>query len=402
MADHINRLTAQGAKNITKPGRHADGGNLYLNVTATGARSWVFLYRYGGKQREKGLGSATPGQVSLAKAREKAVAARQALAEGRDPLAILEPSKIPTFGEAADEYVEVKQPEWRNDKHAAQWRMTLQKYAAPLRPLPVDAITTEHVLACLKPIWTKRPETASRVRGRIESVLSGQIAKGNRAARNPAAWRGHLDQLLPKRQMLSRGHHAAMPIDDVPGFIERLSAVPGVSARCLEFAILTAARTGEAIGATWCEIDFERRLWIVPAHRMKAQREHRVPLSDRALAILSELAAARQGEFVFPSDRSLKPLSNMALSMVLRRMGIMDATTHGFRSAFRDWSAERTSFPHELSEMALAHAIENKTEKAYRRGDLLEKRRQLMTAWARFCASGSGSGKVVSLLGQVH
>jgi integrase len=397
MTDRINRLTARGAKNITKPGRHADGGNLYLNVTATGARSWIFLYRFGGKQREKGLGSATPGQVSLAKAREKAAVARQALAEGRDPLAIREPSKIPTFGEAADEYIEAKQPEWRNAKHAAQWRMTLQKYAAPLRPLSVDAITTEHVLGCLKPLWTKRPETASRLRGRIESILSAQIVQGNRVGPNPAAWRGHLDQLLPRRQVLSRGHHAAMPIDDVPGFIERLPSVPGISARCLEFAILTAARTGEAIGAKWGEIDFERRLWIVPAHRMKAQREHRIPLSDRALAILSEMAAARVGDFIFPGDRPRKPLSNMALSMVLRRMGIKDATTHGFRSAFRDWSAERTSFPHELAEMALAHAIESKTEKAYRRGDLLEKRRQLMTAWARFCASGSASGKVVSL-----
>lgn len=386
MATRINRLTAQEAKNITKPGRHADGGNLYLNVTATGARSWVFLYRFGRRQRETGLGSAAPRHVSLAQAREKAAKARQLLAEGRDPLAILEPSKIPTFGEAAHEYIEAKQSEWRNAKHAAQWRMTLTKYAASLRPLPIDAITTERVLGCLKPLWSKRP--------------SAQIAKGNRSGPNPAAWRGHLDRLLAKRQMLSRGHHAAMPVDDVPGFLVRLSAVPGVSARCLEFTILTAARTGEAIGATWGEIDVERRLWIVPAHRMKAQREHRVPLSDRALVILSEMEAARQGEFVFLGNRARKPLSNMALSMVLRRMGIKDATAHGFRSAFRDWSAERTSFPHELSEMALAHAIKSKTEKAYRRGDLLDKRRQLMTAWGRFCASGSAASKVVNFRGQ--
>ena len=348
MAIRINRLTDREAKNITKPGRHADGGNLYLNVTPTGARSWVFLYRFGGKQREKGLGSAAPRHVSLAKAREKAAAARQALAEGRDPLAILEPSKIPTFGEAADEYIDAKQAEWRNAKHAAQWRMTLTKYAAPLRSLPVDAITTEHVLGCLKPLWAMRPETASRVRGRIESVLSAQIAKGNRQGPNPAAWRGHLDQLLPKRQTLSRGHHAAMPIDEVPGFMERLSAVPDMSARCLEFAILTAARTGEAIGARWAEIDFERRLWTVPAHRMKAQREHRVPLSERALAILSEMATARQGEFVFPSDRSLKPLSNMALSMVLRRMGVKTrrrtVSDRHFATGAQSARPSRTSF----------------------------------------------------------
>ena len=212
---------------------------------------------------------------------------------------ILEPSKIPTFGEAADEYIEAKQSEWRNAKHAAQWRMTLTKYAASLRPLPIDAITTERVLGCLKPLWSKRPETASRLRGRIESILSAQIAKGNRSGPNPAAWRGHLDRLLAKRQMLSRGHHAAMPVDDVPGFLVRLSAVPGVSARCLEFTILTAARTGEAIGATWDEIDVERRLWIVPAHRMKAQREHRVPLSDRALVILSEMGRRGKASLCF-------------------------------------------------------------------------------------------------------
>jgi hypothetical protein len=233
MVARINRLTAQEAKNITKPGRHADGGNLYLNVTVSGARSWVFLYRFGGKQREKGLGSAAPGQVSLAQAREKAATARQALAERRDPLAVLGASKTPTFGEAADEYIEAKQSEWRNAKHAAQWLMTLRTYAASLRQLPVDAITTERVLACLKPLWTKRPETASRLRGRIESVLSGQIATGNRPGPNPAAWRGHLDQLLPKRQRLTRGHHAAMPIDEVPGFIERLSAISGISSAAL-------------------------------------------------------------------------------------------------------------------------------------------------------------------------
>jgi integrase len=370
-------------------GRHADGGNLYLNVTATGARSWVFLYRFGRRQRETGLGSAAPRHVSLAQAREKAAKARQLLAEGRDPLAILEPSKIPTFGEAADEYIEAKQSEWRNAKHAAQWRMTLTKYAASLR-LPF-AICALRMLSIL-------PRRREAVSGRL--LQRGFRHPKTRSGPNPAAWRGHLDRLLAKRQILSRGHHAAMPVDDVPGFLVRLSAVPGVSARCLEFTILTAARTGEAIGATWGEIDVERRLWIVPAHRMKAQREHRVPLSDRALVILSEMEAARQGEFVFLGNRARKPLSNMALSMVLRRMGIKDATAHGFRSAFRDWSAERTSFPHELSEMALAHAIKSKTEKAYRRGDLLDKRRQLMTAWGRFCASGSAASKVVNFRGQ--
>ena len=291
-----------------------------MNVTATGARSWVFLYRFGRRQRETGLGSAAPRHVSLAQAREKAAKARQLLAEGRDPL---DPRALQNSDvrRSSRQYIEAKQSEWRNAKHAAQWRMTLTKYAASLRPLPIDANTTERVLGCLKPLWSKRPETASRLRGRIESILSAQIAKGNRSGPNPAAWRGHLDRLLAKRQMLLSRAPCGNARQRRSRLLVRLSAVPGVSARCLEFTILTAARTGEAIGATWDEIDVERRLWIVPAHRMKAQREHRVPLSDRALVILSEMEAARQGEFVFLGNRARKPLSNMALSMVLRRMG---------------------------------------------------------------------------------
>ena len=395
MGSRVYRLNARVAQTITAPGRHADGGNLYLNVTATGARSWVLLYKLGGRQREMGLGSAR--DVPLARARELAASYRQALAGGRDPLMVRNAGKRITFGEASDQYIDAMSSQWRNPKHVAQWRMTLREYAGPIRAIPVDAVTTEDVLGVLKPIWTTKPETAGRVRGRIERVLDWAAVKKLRSGENPARWRGHLDHLLPKRQRLSR-HHRAMPIDDVPVFMERLAEAPGLAARGLGFLILTAARSNEVLGARWPEIDFARRLWTIPAARMKATREHRVPLPDRAVAILREMAAARQSEFVFQGDKPKRPLSTMAFAMLLRRMGV-DATTHGFRSSFKDWATERTSFPHELSEMALAHAIKDKTEAAYRRGDLLEKRRQLMTAWARFCASGSAAGKVVTLRG---
>jgi integrase len=244
-------------------------------------------------------------------------------------------------------------PQWRNPKHVAQWKMTLREYAGPIRHIGLENISTEDVLRVLKPIWTAKSETASRVRGRVEAVLNWASAKKLRSGENPARWRGHLDQLLPKRQRLSRGHHAAMATDDLPDFMETLTASSSVSPRGLEFLILTVARTSEVIGLRWPEIDFERRLWTVPAERMKAAREHRVPLSDHALAILSDMAAARCSEFVFPGEKPGRPLSIMAFDMTLRRMGV-SATVHGFRSTFRDWASERTSFPHEVCEMALA------------------------------------------------
>ncbi|MDB5650964.1 MAG: integrase [Hyphomicrobiales bacterium] len=397
MAAQINRLSARAVQTLAKPGRHADGGNLYLNVTKTGARSWVFFYKVAGRQREMGLGTAR--DISLAKARELAAACRQLLADGKDPLTCRDAPDALTFGQCADQFIETMEPSWRNEKHRAQWRMTLKEYAGPLRATGVDAIATDDVLKVLKPIWLTKPETASRVRGRIEAVLDWARAREMRKGENPARWRGHLDHLLPKRTTLSRGHHAALAIDDLPKFMEKLAASTGISPRALGFAILTAARSGEVLAATWDEIDFAKKVWTVPAVRMKAGREHRVPLSEPALAILQSLHDVRIGQFIFPGQIRTKHLSSMSLAMTLRRMQV-EVTVHGFRSTFRDWASERTSFPHETCEMALAHAVSNKVEAAYRRGDLFEKRVSLMHAWGQFCTSGAAKDNVVTLAGR--
>jgi len=382
MASRINRLSARKVQTINKPGRHADGGNLYLNVTSSGARSWVFLYTFDGRQREMGLGSLH--NVPLAQARELAAACRLALAAGRAPRTVRAQSKPTTFGDMADELIASMEKSWRNAKHRAQWRMTLSVYAAPLRKKSIDKITTEDVLQVLKGLWHEKPETASRLRGRIEAVLNAAKAKGLRSGENPARWRGHLDSLLPKRSALTRTHHAALERDKLPGFLEKLREQNGISAKALEFTILTAARSGEVLGTRWPEIDFDKKIWTVPAERMKGGREHRVPLSCSALAILKEMSAVKRSDYVFPGTKADKPLSGMALEMAMRRLKA-DATPHGFRSTFRDWAAEETNASHEVCEMALAHTIASKVEAAYRRGDLFEKRRQLMDDWAAFC-----------------
>lgn len=371
---------------ITKPGRHGDGGGLYLVVDKSGAKRWVFLFRRDGTLREMGLGGLK--SVNLARARELAGEARANLQAGIDPIAAKNsaPVTVPTFGEEADAFIEAMKPQFRNAKHIAQWEMTLRDYAAPLRPKRVDQITTADVLEVLKPYWLTKPETASRLRGRIERVLDAAKAKGHRSGENPALWRGHLDKLLPKRRKLTRGHHAAMPYEDVPAFVAELRQREAMAARALEFTILTAARSGETFGATWKEIDLEAALWIVPAKRMKAGREHRVPLTPRAVEILTELSqlGAEPDAYVFPGQKDGRPLSVMAMEMILRRMKI-NFTVHGFRSAFRDWAGEETAFPREVAEAALAHVVGDETERAYRRGDALEKRRKLMTAWASYC-----------------
>ena len=394
MAVQHKRLNARTVETIKTPGRHADGGNLYLNVTATGARSWVFMYTLGGRQREMGLGPAW--DVPLAKAREIAGQHRQTLREGIDPLdarkAII---AKPLFGAFAEELIAAKESGWRNEKHRAQWRSTLATYAAPISAKPVDQITTEDVLAILKPMWTLKPETASRVRGRIETVLDAAKSKGLRTGDNPAAWTGHLKHLLPAPAKLSRGRHAALDIDAAPGFVAKLRKLDSMSARALEFVMLTATRTGEALGARWDEIDLSRAIWIIPAKRMKAGVEHRVPLSDRALEILTQRFARRSGDYVFPGAKAGTTLSNTAMLMLLRRLSV-EVTVHGFRSTFRDWASERTSFPPDVAEMALAHTIDNKAEAAYRRGDLFEKRRLLMAAWANFCEMPAGA-KVLTM-----
>ncbi|HEX2554733.1 MAG TPA: integrase arm-type DNA-binding domain-containing protein [Microvirga sp.] len=387
MARQVNRLSARQVATLTMPGRHADGGNLYLVVDSSGARRWVFLFRWQGRLREMGLGSAR--DVPLARARELAAEARALTASGQNPLekrASAPSAVVPTFGTVADDVVTALAPAWRNEKHRAQWRMTLTKYAAPLRDMAIDQVDTAAVLEVLAPLWSEKPETASRLRGRLEKVLDAAKAKGLRSGENPARWRGHLALLLPKRQRLTRGHHAALPIDGMPDFMAELRQRDAVAAWALEFCILTAARSGEVLGARWLEVDLERRLWTVPRERMKAGREHRVPLSAAALEVLSRAGALRSDDspFVFPGMRFGRPLSVMAMEMVLRRMGRTDVTVHGFRSTFRDWASERTGYPHEACEMALAHTIANKAEAAYRRGDLLERRRELMEAWAAF------------------
>lgn len=388
-----NRLSARTAATLTKPGRHADGNGLYLSISPDGSRRrWVFLFRWrepgesgAGKLREMGLGSTS--SVSLAQARELAASARTHLSAGRNPLAMrtsAPETKVPSFGDMAEEVIAALEAGWRNPKHRAQWRTTLTRYCEPIRSVPVDQVTTEQVLAILKPLWSKVPETASRLRGRIEKVLDAARAKGHRTAENPARWRGHLDHLLPKRQTLTRGHHKALPYEDVPAFLARLRRSEAMSAMCLEFTILTAARSGEAMGARWGEFDLERGVWTVPKERMKAGREHRVPLSRRAREILGVMAETRAGDLVFPGAKRDRPLSTMALEMVLRRMKV-DATVHGFRSAFRDWAAEQTSVPREVAEAALAHTLRDKVEAAYRRTDLFDKRRTLMEAWSAYC-----------------
>jgi integrase len=377
------KLTARKVE-TTRPGKYSDGGNLYLIVSRTGSRKWMLRFTWRGQAKEMGLGSAR--SVPLADAREKAAAARRKIAQGFNPIDERKrDGGIPTFGEMADDVREALSAGFRNEKHKAQWKATLETYAAPLRNKPVDTVATDDVLAVLKPIWMTKAETASRVRGRIEKVLDAAKAKGLRDGENPARWRGHLDHLLPRPSKLARGHHAAMPYEDVATFIAKLRAREATASLALELCILTAARSGEILGMQWSEIDIDKKIWTVPANRMKAGREHRVPLSSRAVAILKQLKKARVGEFVFPGQARNKPLSNMAMEMMLRRMKVNNATVHGFRSSFRDWAGNVSNFPREVVETALAHVIGDKAEQAYRRSDALEKRRQLMDAWAAYC-----------------
>ena len=375
-------LTARKVE-TAKPGKYGDGNGLQLVVAPTGARKWVLRIMREGKAREYGLGSYPI--VTLADARDKASETRKQVRAGIDPRAI-KAKTVPTFKLMADEVIEALEKGFKNEKHRAQWKSTINNYASPLHELKVDKITTDDVLRVLRPIWLTKNETASRVRGRIEKILDAARAKGYRKEENPARWRGHLDHLLPKVSKVDRGHHAAMPYEKVPAFLLQLQHRESISALALEFLILTAARTGEILGAKWNEIDLDTKIWTVPAIRMKAGREHRVPLVDRAINILKQVHEARSGDFVFPGQKVDKPLSGMALDMVLRRMNIDDATVHGFRSSFRDWAGNETHFPREIAEQALAHVIGDKAEQAYRRGDALSKRRALMDAWSSYCS----------------
>jgi integrase len=400
MARTINRLSARSA--ISRgPGHHADGGNLYLVVdkrdaqNRPGARRWVFIYsdRRNGRRREMGLGGIRA--VSLMRARELAAENRAILAAGGDPIEdkqrrAREATEEITFGSyVVDRFLETRSAGWKNAKHRNHWRMTLTRHAAPLTDKPMAKISTEDVLAVLKPIWQTKSETAKRLRGRIEHVLDAARATGHRTGDNPARWRGHLDKLLPSPPKLAKGHHAALPYADISAFVSALRAGPrggGIGALAFEFMILTAARTGEVLLAEWPEIDFKNKVWTVPAVRMKARRHHRVPLSDRAVAILEKAEEFRSSDFVFPGQKPGRPLSSMVFEMTLRRMKVEGATPHGFRSSFRDWAGNETNFPRELAEAALSHTVGDQTERAYRRGDALEKRRKLMRAWSVFCS----------------
>jgi integrase len=398
------KLNARKVETLIEPGRYSDGGNLYLSITPNGGKRWVFAYRGAPKpgsknnRYEMGLGSAGPNGVSLKEARTKASEARRLLSEGKDPLMAKRQTEkaeraIPTFGAFADEYITTHKTKFRNDKHIAQWETTLgDDYCRAIRPKPLNEIDTEAVLAVLQPIWTKTPETASRLRGRIENILDAARAKGYRDGPNPATWRGHLKTLLPARQKLTRGHHAALAYDDLPAFMAALRARQSLAAQALELCILTATRTSEVLAAEWTEFDLDKKVWTIPSQRMKAGHAHRIPLTERALDILKSLP--RVGPHVFPGNAKGKPLSSMAMTMQLRRMKREDITVHGFRSTFRDWASEQTSFPHETCEHALAHRISDKAEAAYRRGDQFEKRRKLMEAWAAWCEAKAGDNVV--------
>lgn len=381
-----------------KSGLHSDGGGLNLRVTSPTACSWVFRYMIDRRAREMGLGKYP--EVSLAEARTRAAEARKLKSQGIDPInerdkirrsKLADAAKAITFKDAAKSYIESNRAGWRNAKHAAQWEATLATYAEPIiGALAIQDIDTGLVLKVLEPIWTTKPETASRLRGRIEAILDWAKARGHRDGENPASWRGHLDKLLPPRSKVRRvKHHAALPFEGLSAFMVALHFEESISALALEFTILTAARTGEVIGSRWAEFDLLEKIWVVPRERMKAGREHRVPLSDRAMAILKEVKPNQiSGDiFVFQGNRLGSPLSNMAFLMLLRRMKRDDLTVHGFRSTFRDWAAEHTNFANEVAELALAHTIGNKVEAAYRRGDMFEKRRALMDAWAKACAA---------------
>jgi integrase len=347
-----------------------------------------------------GLGGLS--SVSLSTARERAGEARRLLASKRNPIdarrhAEAARQSATTFGALADALVEDLQHGWRSKSNKASWSKTIATHAAALRDLPVDEIHTAHVLAVLTPIWQTRSETASRLRGRIERVLDAAKAKGLRSGENPARWRGHLDKLLPRRQKLAKGHHAALPYPDVPAFVAELRKREGSVPLALEFIILNASRAGEVFGARWSEIDRKAGLWTIPAARMKAGQEHRVPLSARALEILDTVEPLRTGEYIFPGKARGRPLSPASLRALLTRMGMKATTVHGFRSSFRDWAGETTSFPREIAEAALAHVVGDAVERAYRRGDALEKRRKLMDAWAGFIGSSGDRGKVIEL-----
>lgn len=387
MARQINRLNWKQVAGLKEPGLHADGQGLYLRIDETGSRRWVFIFQHAGRRREMGLGSAE--NQKLAEVRKKADEVRGQVKAGLDPIAVrrkaMEPAADTRFSAVASGLMDDLEQGWRSKKQRGQWESSLKQHAPRLWDADVKAVDTEMVLTALRPIWTKKPETASRVRSRIERVLSAAKARGLREGENPAVWRGHLDQLLTKAKR-QKGHHAAMAYADVPAFVIRLRERTSISARALEFAIFTAARSGEVRGALWEEIKGET--WIIPAERMKAEKEHVVTLNDGAQRILDSIPADIRQGLIFPGLKG--PLTDMALAMVMRKMDVTDATPHGFRSAFKDWAMDCTAFADEISEEALAHNVGSAVRRAYRRGSAMEKRRALLAAWSDHCTGASG------------
>ena len=395
----MGKLTVNRVKTLKGQGKYGDGDNLWLVIGPTGRKRWEFRYTVAGRSREMGLGP-EEGK-SLEQARIEAFHLRQKVRAGLDPLSDkVEKKPRPTlFEQVADQCITSQKAGWSNAKSEAQWRSSLKTYAYPvLGKMSVAEITTAEVFDVLEPIWSAKPETAKRVRERMEKVLDFAAALKLRTGENPARWRGALEPLFPKKVKVAKvRHHPALPYDDMADFMTALRAKEGVAPRALEFAILTAARTNEVLGATWSEIDLEKAIWIIPADRMKARRDHRVPLSDAALALLRSLPNDTEGDYVFVSPMAKgKPMSNMAMLKTLKLMKRNDLTVHGFRSTFRDWAAELTAYPDAVVEMALAHAIGSAVEAAYRRGDLFEKRARLMAEWAGFCAAISAP-KVVPI-----
>ena len=408
MARTLNRLSTLKVDKAKQPGMYADGGGLYLRVAEGGSKQWIFRYVANGRLRDMGIGPCHT--FTLAEARERATEQRKLRLSGIDPIAhkraqqgaaAAESARAMTFRQCAIGFMRDNEKKWTHPKHRQAWETTLTKYVNPkLGELPVGLIDTPLVLEVIKPLWARIPETASRLRGRIESVLGWATVHGYRSGDNPARWEKHLDQALPARaEVAKKEHHAALPYTQVAAFMGKLRQDSSVMARCLEFITLTACRLGEATGATWDEIDFEARTWMIPADRMKAGKEHKVPLSGAAIALLKDMAAIRHSDYIFPGYKHGRPLGHNGLWVVAKRAGGADITVHGLRSTFRDWAAELTNYPNHVVEQALAHAIPNAVEAAYRRGDLFEKRRRLMDAWAEFCGKPQGSGKVVALRG---
>ncbi len=410
MARRVRILGAKQVEKETQPGYYFDGAGLYLQIAKGGSKSWILRYVLNSKAREMGLGSLVT--FSLADARLRATEQRKLIADGIDPIEArrsnlvdkrLADANTITFDKAATAFIEANEAGWRSDKHGEQWRNTLATYASPvIGDLPVGAITTPLILKILQPIWATKTETATRVRGRIEKVLDWAKVQGYRTGDNPAAWKGHLSEALPKpSKVANAGHHAALPWSEMGQFMQALRAMPGAASLAAQLIILTATRTSEVIEAKWCEIDFATNLWVIPKDRMKGFREHRVPLSKQAVAVLNQVKWDNKvSEYVFPNAKLENPISNMACLAVLKRMGRSDLTVHGFRSTFRDWAAESTAYPRDVCEMALAHAIEDKSEAAYRRGDLLEKRARLMADWATFCDTVRIHGEVIPIRSQ--